>query len=193
MPFNRRQLEKLIDEIRQENISLNEADAGILKRWRYDEEAINALRDILARVEKTYGIINEPDVAAFVQFVLTIKWYAQKTDRGSAEVVRLHREKKRRLPKAKSLLARAIRKGRISPKDAFKKMTQLNQIDADSTPVPVRSSKSGSRFRTLFMGELSAAVHEDGGVWMDDQVAAIASMVFDCEIDSEQVRNTRRS
>jgi hypothetical protein len=43
------------------------------------------------------------------------------------------------------------------------------------------------------MRELSAAVHEDGGLWMDEQVAAIASIVLECEIDPEQVRNTRRS
>jgi hypothetical protein len=193
MGFSRRQLERLIDEIRQENVSLDEADAAILKRWRDDRGTIDALRDILARAEKTNGTINISDVVAFIEFVLTIKWYAEKTDRGSEEIVKGRREIKRCLPKAQSLLARAIRRRRISPQDAFKRMTELNQIDLDSPPQPpVRSSKSGSRIRTLFMRELSAAVHEDGGVWMDEQVAAIASMVLECEIDPEQVRNARR-
>ena len=193
MGFSRRQLEKLIDEIRQEDISLDESDAAVLKRWRDDERAIDALRDILSRAEKTSGIINASDVAAFIQFVLTIKWYAHKTDRDSAEIVRLRREKNRFLPMARVRLARAIRRSRISPEEAFKRMTELNQIDLDSPPPPpVRSSKSGSRIRTLFMRELSAAVHEDCGVWMDDQVATIASIVLDCDIDSDQVRNARR-
>jgi hypothetical protein len=192
MGFSRRQLEKLIDKIRQENISLDEAYAAILKRWRDDERAIDAVRDILARAEKTYGATNESDVAAFIQFVLTIKWYAERTDRGSAEIVKVRREIKRRLPKERTLLMKSIRRRRISLKDAIKRLTELDQSDLDSPQPPVRSTKSGSRIRTLFMGELSAAVHEDGGVWMDEEVAAIASMVLECDIDSEQVRNTRR-
>jgi hypothetical protein len=146
MGFSRRQLERLIDEIRQENVSLDEADAAILKRWRDDRGAIDALRDILARAEKTNGTINISDVVAFIEFVLTIKWYAEKTDRGSEEIVKVRREIKRCLPKAQSLLARAIRRRRISPEDAFKRMTDLNQIGVDPPPPsPVRSSQSGSR------------------------------------------------
>jgi len=193
MGFSRRQLEKLIDEIRQEDISLDEADAAVLKRWHDDERAIDALRDILVRADKSYGIINASDVAAFVQFVLTIKRYAEKTDGGFAEIVKFRREIKRGLPKERTLLMKALRKCRISPNDAIRRLTELSQIDLDPLPQPpVRSSKSGSRIRTLFMRELSGAVHEDGGVWMDAQVAAIASMVLECDIESEQVRNTRR-
>jgi hypothetical protein len=182
-----------MNEIRQENISLDNVDAAILKRWCDDERAITALRDILARAEKASGRLNASDVATFIVFVLTIKLYAEKTDRDSAEITSTHREIKRLLPKERTLLIRAIRRDRVSSKDFIRRMTELKQIDFDSPPrPPVRSNKSGSRVRTLFMRELSAAVHEDGGVWMDEQVAAIASMVLDCHIDSDQVRNTRR-
>jgi hypothetical protein len=195
MGFSRRQLQKLIEEIRQEDISVDEGDAAILKRWRDEERAIDALRDILARAEKAHGIINESDVAAFIRFVLTIKLYAQKTDRRSAEI-RPRRELKRLLAQERTLLVKAIRRRGVSYKareEAIKRMTELDQMNFESqAQPPVRSSKRGSRIRTLFMRELSAAVHEDAGVWMDDQVATIASIVLECDIDSNQVRNTRR-
>jgi hypothetical protein len=148
----------------------------------------------LARAEKANGANNVLDVVALIQLVLRIKSYAEITDRGSPKLVKLRREIKHYVPKERSFLARAIRKGRISPKDAAKRMTELDQLELDSPlQPPVRSSKGGSRIRTLFMRELSAAVHEDGGSgWMDDQVAAIASMVLECEIGPEQVRNARR-
>ena len=151
------------------------------------------LRDILARVEKANDSISDLDVAAFIQFVLTIKWYAEKTDSGFAELLKLQRKKNSLLPKALSLLTRDFRKNKISPEDFTKRHTDLHQIDADEGPQPpVRSSREGSRIRTLFMKELSRAVHEDTGVWMDPEVAAIASMALECEIDAEHVRNARR-
>jgi hypothetical protein len=196
MDFSRRRLKTLINEIRQEDISLDAVDVAILNRWCGDDRAMDALRDILARAEKTSEIISDSDVAAFIQFVLTIKSYAQKTDSASAEIVRLRRELKRHLPKERTLLMRAIRKPRISyeaRKEAIMRMTELDQMDSMSqAQPPVRSNKNGSRTRTLFMKELSAAVREDANLWMDDQVAAIASMVLECDIDSDQVRNTRR-
>ena len=193
MSPTRRQLKGLIEEIRREDIMLDQAGDAILSRWENDDDALDALKDILARAEKTNGAINVLDTVAFIKLVLRIKWYAEKTDRDFPKLIKLRRELKRVLPKALTSLARAFRKGHISPEDAAKRMTDLRQIGIGSPPPPVRSSKSGSRIRTIFMRELSAAVHEDGGgFWVDDQVAAIASMVFDCEIDSEQVRNTRR-
>jgi|SRR5215831_4192915 len=193
MSPTRRQLKSLIAEIRREDITLDQASDAILSRWENDEDALDALTDILARAEKANGAINVLDAVAFIQLVLRIKSYAEITDRGSAELVKIRREIKRGLPKERTLLMRAIRKRRISPKDAIKRMTELDQIDLDSPlQPPVRSSKGASRIRTLFMRELSAAVHEDGGLWMDDQVAAIASIVLECDIDSDQVRNTRR-
>jgi len=193
MSPTRRQLKSLIAEIRREDITLDQASDAILSRWENDEDALDALKDILARAEKANGAINVLDAVAFIQLVLRIKSYAEITDRGSAELVKIRREIKRGLPKERTLLMRAIRKRRISPKDAIKRMTELDQIDLDSPlQPPVRSSKGASRIRTLFMRELSAAVHEDGGLWMDDQVAAIASIVLECDIDSDQVRNTRR-
>jgi hypothetical protein len=157
MSFSRRHLERLIDEIRQEDVSLDELDAATLKRWHDDEQATDALKDILARAENTNGTIKVSDVVAFIQLVLAIKFYAAKTDRSSAKTVKFHREIKRLLPRAQSLLARAFRKGCISPEDAAKRMTDLKQINVDSPQPPIRSSKSGSRIRTLFMRELSAA------------------------------------
>jgi hypothetical protein len=195
MSFGRRQLQRLIDEIRQKNMSLDETYSGILNRWRDDELALDAFRVILARAEKTEGVINESDVVAFIGFVLKLKSYAEETDRDHAKIVQLRREIKRRLQKARALLGKAINKDGMSPQEVFKRMTTLNQIDIEPSPAPlIRSSKNGSRIRTLFMRELSAAVHEDGGgYWMDDQVAAIASIVFECEVHSGQVQKARRS
>jgi hypothetical protein len=185
----------LIDEIRQKNMSLDETYSGILNRWRDDELALDAFRVILARAEKTEGVINESDVVAFIGFVLKLKSYAEETDRDHAKIVQLRREIKRRLQKARALLGKAINKDGMSPQEVFKRMTTLNQIDIEPSPAPlIRSSKNGSRIRTLFMRELSAAVHEDGGgYWMDDQVAAIASIVFECEVHSGQVQKAPRS
>jgi hypothetical protein len=195
MSFGRRQLQRLIDEIRQKNMSLDETYSGILNRWRDDELALDAFRVILARAEQTEGVINESDVVAFIGFVLKLKSYAEETDRDHAKIVQLRREIKRRLQKARALLGKAINKDGMSPQEVFKRMTTLNQIDIEPSPAPlIRSSKNGSRIRTLFMRELSAAVHEDGGgYWMDDQVAAIASIVFECEVHSGQVQKARRS
>jgi len=193
MSPTRRQLKSLIEEIRREDIMLDQAGDAILSRWENDDDALDALKDILARAEKANGTINVLDVIAFIQLVLRINSYAEIADR-FAKLAKIRREIKRALPKEHTLLMRALRKRRISLKDAIKRTIELNQIDLDSPlQPPIRSSKGGSRIRTLFMRELSAAVHEDGGSgWMDEQVAAIASMVFECEIDKEQVRNTRR-
>jgi hypothetical protein len=194
MSPTRRQLKSLIKEIRREDIMLDQVSDAILNRWENHDDALDALKDILARAEKTNGAINVLDVLAFIQLVLWIKWYAEKADEDFASFVKLRRERKRYLLKERSLLAKAIRKDRISSKDAIKMIMEVNQINVDSTRPPVRSIKNGSRIRTLFMKELSTAVHDDigDGVWMDEQVAAIASIVLECDIDSDQVRNTRR-
>jgi hypothetical protein len=193
MPPTSRQLKRLINEIGTEDIEVDQANDAVLTRWEDDNHAIDALRDILARMEKANGPVSVLDIVAFIKFVLTIKWYAEKTDRGFAKLLKLQRKKKSLRPKALSLLTRAISKNKISLEDFTKRHTDLHRIDADPQP-PVRSSWKGSRIRTLFLRELSDAVHEDtGGVWMDPEVAAIASMVLDCEIDAEHVRNARRS
>jgi hypothetical protein len=192
MAPTRRQLVKLIDEIRREDILLDQSDDTVLKRWRDDQQAVDALRDILVRSEKTNGPVNVLDIVACIQLVLTMKSYAERADRAFAEIVRLRRELKRRREEARSLLGKAVRKGRIPPANVAKIMTELTAIDG-SPPPPVRSSRDGSRVRTLFVRELSAMVHEDtGGVWMDPEVAAIASIVLNCDIDPEHVRNARR-
>ena len=147
MSPTRRQLKSLIAEIRREDITLDQASDAILTRWEDDDHALDALKDVLARAEKANGAINVFDAVAFIQLVLRIKSYAERTDRDFARLVKIRREIKHYVPKERSFLARAIRKGRISPKDAIKRMTelnQLNQIDVDSTPPPVRSSKNGS-------------------------------------------------
>jgi hypothetical protein len=193
MSPTRRQLKSLIEEIRRKDITLDQAGDAILRRWENDEYALDALKDILARAEKANGAINVLDAVAFIQLVLRIKSYAEITDRDSAKLVKLRREIRHYVPKERSFLARGIRKGGISPEDVAKRMTELDQLALDPPlQPPVRSSKGDSRIRTLFMRELSAAVHEDGSGWMDDQVAAIASMVLECEIGPEQVRNARR-
>jgi hypothetical protein len=193
MSPTRRQLKGLIAEIRREDIFLDQAGRAILRRWEDDDHALNALKDILAHAEKANGPINAFDIDAFIQFVLRIKSYAEIADR-HARAVKLHREIKRTLPKERTLLTRAFGNRRISPMDFIKRTGELDRIERVSpSQPPVRSSKGGSRVRTLFMRELSGAVHEDGGVrWLDDQVAAITSMVLECEIEPEQVRNARR-
>jgi hypothetical protein len=186
----RRQLKSLIEEIRREDIFLDQAGDAILSRWGDDDAALDALKDILARAEKANGATNVFDADAFIHLVLGIKSYAEKTD----TLIKLRREIKRRLPKERTLLMRDLRKRRISLKDFNKRTAELDHIEFGSPlQPPVRSSKGSSRIRTLFMRELSAAVHEDLGCgWMDEQVAAIASMALQCEIDKEQARNARR-
>jgi hypothetical protein len=93
MLLTSKQLKRLMNEIRTEDIEVDQANDAVLKRWEDDDNAIDALRDILARVEKANGSISTLDVAAFIQFVLTIKWYAEKTDRGFAELLKIQRKK----------------------------------------------------------------------------------------------------
>jgi hypothetical protein len=176
----RRQLKSLIKEIRSEDIFLDQASDAILSRWEDDNDALDALKDILARAEKANGASNVFDAIVFIKLVLSIKSYAEKTDQDWARLVKLRREIKRNLPKERSRLTRAFRKRRISPQCAIKKVAEFDRIVVDSTPPPVRSSKNGSRIRTLFIRELSAAVHDDCDAgWMDNQVAAIASMALE--------------
>jgi hypothetical protein len=120
MSPTRRQLKSLIEEIRREDIMLDQAGDAILSRWENDDNALDALKDILARAKKTNGAINVLDTVAFIKLVLRIKWYAEKTDRGFPKLIKLRRELKRVLPKALTSLARAFRKGHISPEDAAK-------------------------------------------------------------------------
>src|SRR5262245_38330696 len=154
MSPTRRQLKSLIKEIRREDIFLDRAGDAILSRWEDDDDALDALKDVLARAEKANGTTNVQDAVAFIQFVLRISSYAQIADR----FVKKRREIKRALSKEHTLLLRAIRKRRILLKDAIKRTTELYQIDLDSPlQPPIRSSKGDSRIRTLFMRELSAA------------------------------------
>jgi len=55
MSPTRRQLKSLIEEIRREDIFLDQAGDAILSRWENDEDALDALKDILARAEKANG------------------------------------------------------------------------------------------------------------------------------------------
>src|SRR5262245_29271913 len=104
MSPTRRQLKNLIAEIRREEIFLDQAGDAILARWEDDDDALDALKDILARAEKADGPINAFDVAAFIQLVLGIQSYAEKADRGFAELAKMRRELKRVLPKRRALL-----------------------------------------------------------------------------------------
>ena len=81
MSPTRRQLKSLIEEIRREDIMLDQGDDAILSRWENNDDALDALKDILARAEKANGTINVLDVVAFIQLVLRINSYAAIADR----------------------------------------------------------------------------------------------------------------
>jgi hypothetical protein len=195
MPPTSRQLKGLIEDIQKVDLLLNNLDHAVLDRWENDDQALDALRDILACAETIQGPTDAFEIGAFIKLVLKIKRYAERTDRDSAVLAKLDREKKRVLAETWKVLSKAFaRKIRLPPMAVAKTLADLYEgEDATSPQLPVRSNRNGSRIRTLFMRELSLAVHDDFGVgWMDNQIAAITSMVFESEIDAEHVRNARR-
>jgi hypothetical protein len=196
MPPTSRQLKGLIEDIQKVDLLLDNVDHAVLHRWENDDQALDALRDILASGETIQGPTNALEIAAFIKLVLKIKRYAERTDRDSAVLAKLDREKKRVLAGTwKSLSRTFAKKKRIPPMAVAKILADLYEGENATSPqLPVRSNSKGSRIRTLFLRELSLAVHDDVGVgWMDTEVAAIASMVLEYEIDAEHVRNARRS
>lgn len=140
MSLTTRQLKGLMKKIRKEDIELDQANDAVLKRWQHDDHAIDALRDILARVEKANNSISDLDVAAFIQFVLTIKWYAEKTDSGFAELLKLQRKKtvfcRKRSVCSQEILGRIRSHLRTLPKDI--------PTSTRSMPMRVRSHQSAA-------------------------------------------------
>ena len=196
MPPTSRQLKGLIEDIQKVDLLLDNVDHAVLHRWENDDQALDALRDILASGETIQAPTNALEIAAFIKLVLKIKRYAERTDRDSAVLAKLDREKKRILAGTwKSLSRTFAKKKRIPPMAVAKILADLYEGENATSPqLPVRSNSKGSRIRTLFLRELSLAVRDNFGVgWMDTEVAAIASMVLEYEIDAEHVRNARRS
>ena len=93
MLLTSKQLKGVMKEIRTEDIEVDQVNDAVLTRWEDDDHAIDALRDILARMEKANGPVSVLDIVAFIQFVLTIKWYAEKADRDWADRLKLQRKK----------------------------------------------------------------------------------------------------
>ena len=78
MPPTSRQLKGLIEDIQKVDLLLDNVDHAVLDRWENDDQALDALRDILAGGETIQGPTNAFEIAAFIKLVLKHKAVRRK-------------------------------------------------------------------------------------------------------------------
>lgn len=176
---------------------INEDELFALSRWVDNEYgALRALNEITARADALDGPIPSEEIQLFVRIAVTLPSIAEAQSGYTAAIGKSRRRLQHLVSKERSGLQRDIRDDRITPDSAAERVARLKEagkaLKSASAPL-IRSDRKGSRGRTLFLRDLSALVRDLTGRWMDSEVAAIASAVLGCPIDTEQVRNTNRA
>jgi hypothetical protein len=180
----------LIKLFREQNHALNKGEKELLQRWEKDEgaNAIEASYSIVDRMENAAKIegevINQFEaLERLIYIVLIVKDYSEEADRLSPKLIELRRERNKLEKQYNSKLAKIIRSNKIPSHelpDALKKATAklANLEKAQPADLPIRSSRDGSRQRTLFTTELSNFVNDLTGSRLDIAVAALTDIAF---------------
>jgi hypothetical protein len=181
----RKRLRELLSNIVMKDWDwLSDTDLAVLCRFQTDDNALDALYTIVTRIPtKEASATEETVVKDLVNFALYARFANEKVDHDWRKAADLHRQ-------ANDLRPAVWRRlGKLPPEVAAKEMERLRP---SNIALPIRSDKDGSRVRTLFCRDFSNLVHDLTGYRMDEEVAHIAGVVFDREIDPAQVRQARR-
>ena len=172
-------IRKLLSDI----VVNDDADIALLCRWQTDDSVLRALDAIVTRITaKEANETEETVVRDLVNFALYARRGAEQVNQDWQKAADLHRQQKHLRPKMWRLLEK------LPPEYT----AEAAQHRVSDLTLPVRSDKDGSRARTLFLRDFSNLVHDCSGLWLDEEVAHIAGVVFDREIDPAQVRQARR-
>jgi hypothetical protein len=178
----------LIKRFREQHHALDKDDKELLQRWEEDDNAIDASYSIASHMENAAKIEGEvidkvEALAWLIHIVLFVKHYSEEADQLSPKLT----ERRRRLSKLEKQYRNKLAKIILSNKvplpglpDALKKAT-ARLVDIEKTKpadLPIRSSRAGSRRRTLFMTELSNSVKDLTGLRLDIAVAALTDIAF---------------
>jgi hypothetical protein len=173
----------LIKQFRQQCHALDKADEELLKRWEKDD-GHNAIEASISIVENAAKGENQVEaVALLIHHVLFVKHYSEAADQLSPKLTERRRtlstlEKQFRSKLAKIILSNKVPLPELP--DALKKATAklANVEKVKPAHLPIRSSRAGSRPRTLFMAELSNLVNDLTGLRLDIAVAALTDIAF---------------
>jgi hypothetical protein len=163
----------------------------LLRRLQEDPRAEGALLKI---VEAAGEEIHAGHYFPFIGFVLSAKYEAECADGHNREMPLL----KRKIDSLNKAFRRKTKKA--SSLEDFERVAQhmrnLRKIETPaSSPDPmltIRSDRDGSRQRVIFMRELSAAVHDVAGLWLDEAVADLTDVAFPgTETTADAVRSAR--
>jgi len=181
----RKRLRELLSNIVMKDWGwLSDTDLAVLCRFQTDDNALDALATIVTRIRaKEANETEETVVRDFVSFALYARHGAEQVNQYWRKAADLHHQQKLLLPTAWRLL------GKLPPEHTTKAAQHLR---VSNLTLPIRSDKDGSRARTLFLRDFSNQVRDRAGFWLDEEVAHIAGVVFDREIDPAQVRQARR-
>ena len=180
------------------NAAISEDERTILQRWLGDCRA-NEVWGIFARAEKNKGSgPSMDDAISFIGVILTAKSASERESELIPRLTELQAGREKALANLRKKIAEKIMglpENELVPflGWALNKLLGLDPM-VMSQPT-VRSDKSGSRARTLFMQHVSACVHDDlTGEILDEQVGIITEIVFDTPdiISADAVRNARR-
>ena len=182
----RKRLQKLLSNIAMKDWDwLSDTDLAVLRRFHTDDNALDALASIVTRIitAKEASATEETAVRDLVNFALYVRFANETVDQDWRKAADLHRQANDLRPEVWRRL------DKLPPEVAAKEMDRLRP---SNIALPIRSDKDGSRVRTLFCRDFSNLVHDLTGYRMDEEVAHIAGVVFDREIDPAQVRQARR-
>jgi hypothetical protein len=176
--------------------SLDSEDCALLKRWLADDRANEAWDVIRAHAEQHDGPIGEDAAIHFIVLVLGAKQSAEQENQLARDVAAKRAERKKGL---RGLRKRIAQKIKTAPEDQLARWAKwtadtLSPLAPIATSPPrVRSNRRGSRAKTLFIRDVSAAVQDTTGKYLDEQVAIIAQIAFDDrDVDADTVRKARR-
>jgi hypothetical protein len=198
----RKEIQQLIKAVRQDyGAFIDDAELSLLSRWASNDDcsAADALRDIIGRAEAAQRCpVPDNEIKLFIIHVIKEHRSAQDIGKLAPAIVEGRSKVAKTLRKRRHEFMRQVRQNRVSPNEFEETQRRLAQIEGDlveaqrAGPPSFRSDKNGSRARTEFMQGVSKLVNDITGFWMDNEVAAVASVVLGRVIDAEQVRNANR-
>ena len=177
---------------------LSAAEMDLLQRLENDRRAQDAWSKTAATAKKDDGV--EPDLddaAMFFRIVLLAVTGAKNTDRITAETINNKKIYAKAFAKFKKQFARKVN-SIPSPRELAAYLEHvagvLRRDSADTDAPLIRSDRDGSRARTSFMREVSQAVRDFTGRWLDAEVGVLTEIAFNTPeiVPEDMVRKARR-
>ena len=180
----------------ENNRALDGNDRALLNRWLVDGRADEVWDVIRAHAEQHDGPTGEDAAIYFIIFVLAAKQLAERENELAHDLAAKRAEREELLGDLRKSIAEKIK---TAPEDQLARWLEwaavkLRSLPAIATSPPrVRSDRRAARAKTLFISDVSAAVQDITGKYLDEQVAIIAQIAFGVsDICADTVRKARR-